>query len=105
MQIAAADAKLQAEIDADWRAAVMKYPEVLDHYYGLVEFRVPGVEGEEKRKTKGRSGSGSASADGDGTESPKRKRKDKEKRNSAAPPAVPMPGAFPSSGASYFGGY
>lgn len=28
-------------IDADWRASVLRYPEVLDYFYGLVELSIP----------------------------------------------------------------
>jgi hypothetical protein len=40
-QIADANAQLKRGIDADWRASVMRYPEVLDYFYGLVELRLP----------------------------------------------------------------
>jgi hypothetical protein len=39
--IADAHAKLKQGIDADWRAAVVRYPEVLDYFYGLVDWRTP----------------------------------------------------------------
>ncbi|KAA8914516.1 hypothetical protein FN846DRAFT_885914 [Sphaerosporella brunnea] len=28
--------QLQRDIDSDWRACVQQYPEVLDHYYGII---------------------------------------------------------------------
>ncbi|KAF2874548.1 hypothetical protein BDV95DRAFT_604718 [Massariosphaeria phaeospora] len=40
-QIAEAHAELKRGIDADWRASVLRYPEVLDYFYSLVELRVP----------------------------------------------------------------
>ncbi|KAH9864022.1 hypothetical protein J1614_009955 [Plenodomus biglobosus] len=40
-QIADANADLKRGIDADWRASVLRYPEVLDYFYGLVELRLP----------------------------------------------------------------
>lgn len=40
-QIAEAHAELKRGIDADWRASVLRYPEVLDYFYGLVELRLP----------------------------------------------------------------
>lgn len=40
-QINEAHAELKRGIDADWRAAVLRYPEVLDYFYSLVELRIP----------------------------------------------------------------
>jgi hypothetical protein len=40
-QIAEAHAELKRGIDADWRASVLRYPEVLDYFYGLIELRLP----------------------------------------------------------------
>ncbi|CBX94411.1 hypothetical protein IAQ61_009879 [Plenodomus lingam] len=40
-QIADANADLKRGIDADWRASVLRYPEVLDYFYSLVELRLP----------------------------------------------------------------
>lgn len=40
-QIADANADLKRGIDADWRASVLRYPEVLDYFYSLVELRTP----------------------------------------------------------------
>ncbi|PSN60965.1 hypothetical protein BS50DRAFT_161453 [Corynespora cassiicola Philippines] len=40
-QIAEAHAELKRGIDADWRASVLRYPEVLDYFYGLIEVRLP----------------------------------------------------------------
>ena len=40
-QISEAHAKLKRGIDADWRASVLRYPEVLDYCYSLVELRIP----------------------------------------------------------------
>lgn len=40
-QIAEAHAELKRGIDADWRASVLRYPEVLDYFYSLVELRLP----------------------------------------------------------------
>ncbi|GAB7349220.1 hypothetical protein MBLNU459_g8384t1 [Dothideomycetes sp. NU459] len=39
--INAADRALQSGIDADWQASLQKYPEVLDHFFSLVELTVP----------------------------------------------------------------
>jgi hypothetical protein len=40
-QIAEAHAELKRGIDADWRASVLRYPEVLDYFYSLVELSIP----------------------------------------------------------------
>ncbi|KAF2020728.1 hypothetical protein BU24DRAFT_456769 [Aaosphaeria arxii CBS 175.79] len=40
-QIGEAHAELKRGIDADWRASVLRYPEVLDYFYSLVEVRMP----------------------------------------------------------------
>ncbi|KAF2178231.1 hypothetical protein K469DRAFT_731721 [Zopfia rhizophila CBS 207.26] len=40
-QISEAHAELKRGIDADWRASVLRYPEVLDYFYSLVELRLP----------------------------------------------------------------
>ncbi|KAF2203992.1 hypothetical protein GQ43DRAFT_429405 [Delitschia confertaspora ATCC 74209] len=40
-QISEAHADLKRGIDADWRSSVLRYPEVLDYFYSLVELRLP----------------------------------------------------------------
>lgn len=40
-QIADAQADLKRGVDADWRASVLKYPEVLDYFYSLVSVALP----------------------------------------------------------------
>ncbi|KAI9690086.1 MAG: hypothetical protein M1820_010025 [Bogoriella megaspora] len=40
-QIIEAEQIFKRGIDSDWRASVLKYPEVLDYYYSLVEIRLP----------------------------------------------------------------
>ncbi|EOA91999.1 hypothetical protein ACJQWK_03609 [Exserohilum turcicum] len=40
-QISEAHADLKRGIDADWRASVLRYPEVLDYFYSLVDLRLP----------------------------------------------------------------
>ena len=40
-QIAEAHAELKRGIDADWRASVLRYPDVLDYFYGLVQLSIP----------------------------------------------------------------
>lgn len=43
-QIAEAHAEFKRGIDLDWKASVLRYPEVLDYFYSLVELRLPGDE-------------------------------------------------------------
>lgn len=40
-QIAESHAALKRGIDEDWQASVQRYPEVLEYFYGLVEFTLP----------------------------------------------------------------
>ncbi|KAJ4316790.1 hypothetical protein N0V94_005282 [Neodidymelliopsis sp. IMI 364377] len=40
-QIAEAHADFKRGIDLDWKASVLRYPEVLDYFYKLVELRLP----------------------------------------------------------------
>lgn len=40
-QIAEAHADFKRGIDMDWKASVLRYPEVLDYFYGLVELTTP----------------------------------------------------------------
>ncbi|KAI9733850.1 MAG: hypothetical protein M1818_007117 [Claussenomyces sp. TS43310] len=40
-EIARADAELKRGIDEDWRASVQRYPEVLEYFYSLVDWRLP----------------------------------------------------------------
>jgi hypothetical protein len=40
-QIADADADLKRGIDADWKSCVVRYPEVLNHFYGQVSVTMP----------------------------------------------------------------
>lgn len=40
-QIAEAHHELKRGVDADWRASVLRYPEVLDYFYSLVELKLP----------------------------------------------------------------
>lgn len=40
-QISDAHAELKRGIDADWRASVLRYPEVLDYFYSLIEIQIP----------------------------------------------------------------
>jgi hypothetical protein len=40
-QIADADAELKRGIDADWKSCVVRYPEVLAHFYGQINPAIP----------------------------------------------------------------
>ncbi|KAJ8113413.1 hypothetical protein OPT61_g4453 [Boeremia exigua] len=40
-QIAEAHTDFKRGIDLDWKASVLRYPEVLDYFYSLVELRLP----------------------------------------------------------------
>ena len=40
-QITEAHAEFRRGVDLDWRASVLRYPEVLDYFYGLVELKYP----------------------------------------------------------------
>lgn len=40
-QIQDAHTELKRGIDADWRSSVLRYPEVLDYFYSLVDLRLP----------------------------------------------------------------
>ena len=40
-QISEAHAELKRGIDADWRASVLRYPEVLDYFYSLIRVKLP----------------------------------------------------------------
>ncbi|KAH8730919.1 hypothetical protein GQ44DRAFT_700085 [Phaeosphaeriaceae sp. PMI808] len=46
-QIAEAHAELKRGIDADWRASVLRYPEVLDYFYSLIDLRLPNDRSQE----------------------------------------------------------
>ncbi len=51
---------MKRDIDNDWREAVARYPEVLDHYYGIVRNAVRSGQGAESvlRSPAGVGGSG-----------------------------------------------
>ncbi|EHA52139.1 hypothetical protein MCOR07_006960 [Pyricularia oryzae] len=67
-EIVAAQATLKRGIDGDWQAAVYRYPEVLEYFYGLVnitlprdsdpEVRHPPLDSPPSHKRVGRRGSG-----------------------------------------------
>jgi len=40
-ELSRADAELKRGIDDDWRASVQRYPEVLEYFYSLVDWKLP----------------------------------------------------------------
>jgi hypothetical protein len=42
MSMSAAQTAYQRGIDEDWKNSLQRYPEVLDYYFNLVEFKLPG---------------------------------------------------------------
>jgi hypothetical protein len=42
MQMSTAQIAYQRGIDEDWKNSLQRYPEVLDYYFNLVEFKLPG---------------------------------------------------------------
>ncbi|KAG9593162.1 hypothetical protein KCU86_g6363, partial [Aureobasidium melanogenum] len=42
VQMSAAQGAYQRGIDEDWKNSLQRYPEVLDYYFNLVEFKLPG---------------------------------------------------------------
>jgi hypothetical protein len=41
MQITESHAEFRRGVNLDWRASVLRYPEVLDYFYNLVELKLP----------------------------------------------------------------
>ncbi|KAF2840055.1 hypothetical protein M501DRAFT_1002332 [Patellaria atrata CBS 101060] len=116
-QILDANHELKRGIDADWRASVMRYPEVLDYYYSLIELRMPSdkassvIEGpsgykdrekDVKREKKRRS---EREVTAPPMERPSGRRRDSGTAKLKAPPVVPtppiMPGGYGGSGGYY----
>jgi hypothetical protein len=103
-QIAEAHAEFKRGIDLDWRASVLRYPEVLDYFYSLVHLQLPA---DDERQVAHPPFAAAGYADrgyvGEasrvGSEKPRKKKK--ERRDSAgmgrmervryAPPEVPSP--------------
>lgn len=96
-QIAAADAKFKEMIDSDWRNACMRYPEVLDYYFGLVRFKLPANDAaevtqpmfngapqmvEERRPRRGSGDTGGH----------RQRRRSRSRSRSGPPPAPEVPG-------------
>lgn len=110
-QIADLEEQLRRTVNADWKACVMRYPQVLDHYFQLVEVglprEVPGFGGLGGGGAVGAVGRVDAAADG--------RKKAKKRRDSGgtyivsgrgkAPPIVPTPPVHPSYGGVGVYGY
>ncbi|KAK3707126.1 hypothetical protein LTR37_012295 [Vermiconidia calcicola] len=98
-QISQAQAVFQAGIDEDWRRSCLRYPDVLDYYFSLVDFTLPdsrdlavreprfGAPLKEARKIKARRDS----VDLGSGQGKKGKRRSSRGRT---PPAAPMPGSY-----------
>ncbi|KAF3040536.1 hypothetical protein E8E12_008717 [Didymella heteroderae] len=120
-QIAEAHAEFKRGIDLDWRASVLRYPEVLDYFYSLVDLSPPA---DDDRKVLQPPFAAAGYADRgympgpdmsrEGSEKPRKKKK--ERRDSAgmgrmermryAPPEVPSPPTqHPGYGAPMPGGW
>ncbi|GAB7366204.1 hypothetical protein MBLNU230_g7764t1 [Neophaeotheca triangularis] len=50
LQFAHADSTLRRAIDEDWRLSCLKYPQVLDYFFGLLEVEFPAQEDERVRR-------------------------------------------------------
>lgn len=97
-QIGQASAIFKAGVDEDWRRSCLRYPEVLDYYFNLVEITLPddrdlavreprfGVPLKETRKINGRRGSADLSNG--------HRKKERRRSRGRTPPAVPMAGSY-----------
>lgn len=90
-------------VDEDWRRSCLRYPEVLDYYFDLVQFQVPsdrdpaiidprfGATANERPRIREKRPSG------DSTTTKEHRKKDRRRSRGRTPPAIPhapMPGAF-----------
>ncbi|KXL44949.1 hypothetical protein M433DRAFT_71037 [Acidomyces richmondensis BFW] len=94
-QIQVANDNFKRGVDEDWRRSCLKYPEVLDYYFGLVEVDFPretdsvitsprfGAPLKETRRIRARGG-------GDGGSKELRK-KERRRSRGRTPPTAPMP--------------
>ncbi|KAF2138071.1 uncharacterized protein K452DRAFT_353299 [Aplosporella prunicola CBS 121167] len=131
-QIIDADAELKRGVDADWRASVLRYPEVLDYFYGLVDLHLPserdpsvasppfalagyvdrGFEGgrREKGTKKGRTGREDTPTSMPTSERPRDRRRDSGGYGptgivrSKGPPMAPTPPVMPPYAPGFSGG-
>lgn len=101
-QIQYANQSLQQGVDQDWRTSCLRYPEVLDYYFRLVDVRFPSDRDastrdprfggpprpEAPRKIRDRRGSGDMR---DLQVKEHRKRERRRSRGGGTPPAAPMP--------------
>jgi len=89
-------------VDEDWRRSCLRYPEVLDYYYNLVEFAVPperdpaivdprfGAPAKERPRMKAKRNSADASS----MKEHRKKDRRRSRGRTPPPPRAPMPGAF-----------
>ncbi|EMD67972.1 hypothetical protein GGP41_001549 [Bipolaris sorokiniana] len=105
-QIAEAHAELKRGIDADWRASVLRYPEVLDYFYSLVDLRLP--DDHSREVVEPPFAAAGYTDIGYGVKEKKKKRRDRDSsvshghmavgRVARGPPPVPVPPAPPAPG-------
>jgi hypothetical protein len=123
MQITRSNADFRRGIDLDWRASVLRYPEVLDYFYSLVELRYPSDESPSVARppfaVAGYEDRGYAASDVSRVGTVKKKKKPRDTLSDShsttnhltriPPPVVPMPppiqygGYHQSPTSSYFG--
>ncbi|KAI7539706.1 hypothetical protein KC331_g9596 [Hortaea werneckii] len=102
-QIQQANMLFKQGVDEDWRRSCLRYPEVLDYYFDLVQFQVPsdrdpaivdprfGATANERPRIREKRPSG------DSTTTKEHRKKDRRRSRGRTPPAIPhapMPGAF-----------
>lgn len=97
-QVSHAQAIYQAGVDEDWRRSCMKYPEILDYFFGLVDYGFPedgdsaireprfgALKGPRKLKP---------SRESEDLGNGHRKRSRRRNSRGRTPPAAPMPGSY-----------
>ncbi|KAH9825934.1 hypothetical protein Tdes44962_MAKER03857 [Teratosphaeria destructans] len=105
-QIHQANANYKAGVDEDWRRSCLRYPEVLDYYFGMVSLQLPSEDDpaimdprfgaplkEARRSLKARKESMLLEEDEESFDRGHR-RKNKRRSRDWTPPAAPMPGSF-----------
>ncbi|KAH7135604.1 hypothetical protein B0J11DRAFT_547483 [Dendryphion nanum] len=94
-QIAEANSDLKRGIDADWRASVLRYPEVLDYFYSLIELRIPNDREQRVAEPPFAAAGYADRGFGQPKEFKKKKRRDRDtsvgRRFPPGPPPVPTP--------------
>ncbi|KAF2130432.1 hypothetical protein P153DRAFT_395845 [Dothidotthia symphoricarpi CBS 119687] len=116
-QITEAQAELKRGSDADWRTSVLRYPEILDYFYSLVELKLPDPRSprvvQPPFAVAGYADRGYMNPSLVTVEKKKKKRRDREREGSSAPPPemhnavtrlIRMPPPVPTPPLEY-GGY